>query len=174
VIKEAGLREEDNIFVLRLAAFNATHDSRSKNLTRDCIMALITKLEKAGTVFISSESELEPALKKYQYNLNPVKYHDLIHYSKLFIGDGSTSAVEAAILGVPSLQFEKNQKQRQGSTDLTRYAGLYQNCRINTGCFTVFMMNTRCWKRQMKWSPNIKNFNVEWKARRAKFLIVKN
>lgn len=169
VIKEAGLSEEDNIFVLRLAAFNATHDSRSKNLPRDCVMALLTKLEKAGTVFISSETDLEPALKKYQYNLNPIKYHDLIHYSKLFIGDGSTSAVEAAILGVPSLQFEKikNNGREYGFDEV---CGLISELQDKYGLLYSFHDEYALLEKVDEMVADIKNANEKWKVRRATFL----
>jgi hypothetical protein len=169
VLQEAGLSEEDNIFILRLAAFNATHDGRSRNLGRECIMALIDKLEKVGTVLISSENELDPALMKYQYSLSPVKYHDLIHYSKLFIGDGSTSAVEAAILGVPSLQFEKI-KSNGREYGFDEVCGIIAELQDRYGLLHSFHDESALLEKADELVADIKNVNEKWKVRRAKFL----
>ncbi len=107
VLTEIGLAEGDNIFLVRFAAFNASHDTRTEHFDKRYIPELISRLEDKGTVIISSEIKLEPYLQKYQYKLSPDKYHDLLYFSKMYIGEGSTSAMEAAILGVPSLHFER-------------------------------------------------------------------
>lgn len=169
VLKEAGLSEEDNLFILRLAAFNATHDGKSRNLGRECVTALVNKLEKAGTVLISSENELDPALNKYQYSLSPIKYHDLIHYSKLFIGDGSTSAVEAALLGVPSLHYEKiKNKGREYGFD--EVCGIIAELQDKYGLIHSFHDEYALLEKVDEIITDIKDVNERWKARRATFL----
>lgn len=107
ILDEIGLTENDNIFLLRFSAFVASHDTQTESFKKQYILPLIEKLEKKGKVIISSEKDLEPFLQKYQYSLSPAKYHDLLYYSKMYIGEGSTTAEEAAILGVPSLHFER-------------------------------------------------------------------
>ena len=65
---------------------------------------LVNNLERLGyRVFISSESELEPELMRYKMNLHPHEILDVINYASVFIGEGATMAMEAAILGVPSI-----------------------------------------------------------------------
>lgn len=107
VLEEIGLSRDDNIFMIRFAAFGAQHDTKTENFKKEYILPLIRKLEKHGKIIISSEKKLGKDLEKYQYNLSPDKYHDVLYYSKMYIGEGSTSAEEAAIMGVPSLHFER-------------------------------------------------------------------
>ena len=107
VLDEMGLSKGDNIFLIRFAAFNASHDTKSEKFKKEYVSPLIKKLEKEGEVIISSEIKLDKSLRKYQYKLSPEKYHDVLYYSKIYVGESSTSAEEAAIMGVPSLHFER-------------------------------------------------------------------
>ncbi len=54
-------------------------------------------------VFISSEEELPIKLKKYKIKIAPNKFHDALAFSSLYIGEGGTTASEAAMLGVPTI-----------------------------------------------------------------------
>ena len=58
-------------------------------------------------IFITSERELPDNLKKYLIKVHPADLHSVLHYSSLCISDGSTTAVEAALLGTPTLHYEK-------------------------------------------------------------------
>ena len=104
-----GLTKNDIFFIIRFAAFNATHDTRSKNIRKDFVKELIIKLEQYGRVIISSEIKLDDFFIKYQYTLSPTRFHDILYYCSMYIGEGSTSAEEAALLGVPSIHFERIQ-----------------------------------------------------------------
>ncbi len=88
VLTELGLDKNDNIFLIRFAAFNASHDTKTEHFDKRYIPDLIGKLEDKGTVVISSEVKLEPYLQKYQYKLSPNRYHDLLYFSKMYIGEG--------------------------------------------------------------------------------------
>ena len=118
VLTELGLHMDDNIFLVRFAAFDASHDTKTEHFDKHYIPELINRLEDKGTVVISSEVKLEPYLQKYQYKLSPDRYHDLLYFSKMYIGEGSTSAMEAAVLGVPSIHFERLNIGGQKSTIL--------------------------------------------------------
>ncbi len=107
VLKEMGLNKDDNFFLIRFSSFNAFHDLKSENFRKEYVMPLIEKLEEKGKIIIASEKKLDKHLEKYQYNLSPSKYHDLLYYAKMYIGESSTSAEESAILGTPSLNFER-------------------------------------------------------------------
>lgn len=138
VLDELGFDRDDNIFLVRFAAFNASHDTNTEHFDKRYVPDLITKLEDKGTVVISSEIKLNHNLQKYQLKISPEKYHDLLYFSKMYIGEGSTSAMEAAILGVPSLHFERLNIDGQKSTILpyigvlneieTKYNLLYSYC----------------------------------------------
>ena len=118
ILTELGLDMDDNIFLVRFAAFDASHDTKTEHFNKRYIPELINRLEDKGTVVISSEVKLEPYLQKYQYKLSPDRYHDLLYFSKMYIGEGSTSAMEAAVLGVPSIHFERLNIGGQKSTIL--------------------------------------------------------
>ena len=107
VLTELGLDKDDNIFLVRFAAFDASHDTKTEHFDKRYIPNLISKLEDKGTVVISSEIKLNPDLQKYQYRLSPDRYHDLLYFSKMYVGEGSTSALEAAVLGTPAINFER-------------------------------------------------------------------
>lgn len=129
VLTELGLNVEDNIILIRFASFNATHDSRSEHFDVQYIPDLINKLKDKGKIIISTEVELDSSLKKYQYKLSPDKYHDLLYYSKIYIGESSTSAMEAAVLGTPSINFEKiiiNRKEHS-TAEIFGVIAEYQN-----------------------------------------------
>ncbi len=107
VLREMGLSARDNIIMVRFASFDAVNDSMSESFGKEYVSELISKLEKIGTVVITSEIKLDERLKKYQFKLPPEFYHDLLSYASLYVGDAATSAEEAAILGVPTLHFER-------------------------------------------------------------------
>jgi hypothetical protein len=107
VLTELGLDTSDSIFLIRFAAFKASHDTKSENFDKRYIPDLLKKLEDKGTIVISSELKLDASLQKYEYKLAPEKYHDLLYYAKMYIGEGSTSAMEAAVLGTPAINFER-------------------------------------------------------------------
>jgi uncharacterized protein len=107
VLEEIGLSKNDNFFLVRFSSFSAFHDVKSQNFKKEYVMPLIEKLEKEGRIIITSEKKLDKRLEKYQYNLSPSKYHDLLYYAKMYVGESSTSAEESAILGTPSLNFER-------------------------------------------------------------------
>ena len=42
---------------------------------------------------------------KYRLKINPLDIHHVITFASLYIGDSQSMAVEAAMLGVPSIRF---------------------------------------------------------------------
>ena len=104
VLKELGLNQKSIYFILRFNSFNAHHDIGEIGLSISQKIKLIEILKKHGKIFITTEKEIEPELKKYQLKINPEKIHSLIANAKMFIGDSQTMTSEAAVLGVPSLR----------------------------------------------------------------------
>jgi predicted glycosyltransferase len=101
VLNELGIEEGDTFIVLRFVSWGASHDIGHNGIQNK--MELINNLEQFGRVLITSEGKLEPELEDYKIKISPEKLHDLLYYSSLYIGDGGTTAVEAAILGTPSI-----------------------------------------------------------------------
>jgi predicted glycosyltransferase len=107
ILDELGLSISDIFFVIRLSSFEASHDIHSLKMRSEYIGRIIEKLEKHGRILVFSEPGMDSQLKKYECTISPEKYHDILYYAHLYIGEGSTSAEEAAILGTPSLHFER-------------------------------------------------------------------
>lgn len=94
-------------FILRFSKFNAHHDKGISGINDKLALKIISILEKYGDVFISSERELKPQLNKYILNINPLNMHHYLFYCDLLICDSQSMAVEASVLGVPSIRFNK-------------------------------------------------------------------
>ncbi len=101
VLKELGVKKEENFFILRFVSWEANHDSGYHGFTDK--KNFVKKLEKYGKVFISSERALPNELEKYKINVPPEKMHSILYYATLFIGESSTMASECAVLGTPAI-----------------------------------------------------------------------
>jgi uncharacterized protein len=104
VVKEIGLKKGDPYFILRFNAFKAHHDIGVEGLSIENKRKLIAQLETIGTVFITSERNLDEEFKKYQLILSPEKIHSLIYFATMLIGDSQTMTSEAAVLGTPAIK----------------------------------------------------------------------
>jgi len=104
ILKEAGLEENEKFFIMRFNVFKAHHDVGVQGLTLAQKLKLIAILEPHGKVFITTERDTEPVLKKYQLKVSPEKIHSLMAFATIFLGDSQTMTSEAAVLGIPSLR----------------------------------------------------------------------
>lgn len=105
VLTELGLKQHERFFVLRFNAFKAHHDTGIIGLSLSQKLEIIELLKTYGTVFITTEREIEPELKPYQLPISPEKIHSLLYYASLFIGDSQTMTTEAALLGTPAVKL---------------------------------------------------------------------
>ena len=94
-------------FLLRFAQLTAYHDisAHAGGITSEIASRLIRMLEPHGRVYITSERPLEPQLEQYRLNINPLDIHHVMYYATLYLGDSQSMAVEAAMLGTPSVRF---------------------------------------------------------------------
>lgn len=104
VLTELGVSEKEPYFVMRFNVFKAHHDRGAKGLSLNQKLQLVNTLKKFGQIFITTERNIEPELKKYQMRISPEKAHSLMAFSKMFIGDSQTMTSEASCLGVPSFR----------------------------------------------------------------------
>ena len=92
--------------LIRLAKLSAHHDDGIKGLDKELVDKVIATAEDKGyQVFISSETDLEEHLKKYQLKIKHTDIHHVMAYASLLISDSQSMSVEAAMLGVPNLRF---------------------------------------------------------------------
>lgn len=97
----------ETYFLLRFAQLNAYHDvsAHAHGINGEIAQKLIDMLTPHGKVYITSERPLEPSLEQYRLRINPLDIHHIMAYATLYIGDSQSMAVEAAMLGTPSVRF---------------------------------------------------------------------
>ncbi len=104
VLKHAGVAPGEAYFVMRFNAFKAHHDRGVHGLAMRQKMQLIEMLEPHGKIFITTEGDIEPELRRYRLSVPPEKAHSLLYYAAMFLGDSQTMTTEAALLGTPALK----------------------------------------------------------------------
>ncbi len=104
VPQKAGIVRGEPYFVMRFNAFKAHHDRGVHGLSLEKKMELIDLLEPRGRIFITTEGEIDPGLKKFQLSVPPEEIHSLLYYAAMFLGDSQTMTTEAAVLGTPALK----------------------------------------------------------------------
>lgn len=94
-------------FLLRFAQLNAYHDvsAHVNGINGEIAIRLVETLLPHGNVYITSERPLNPELEPYRLNINPLDIHHIMAFATLYIGDSQSMAVEAAMLGTPSVRF---------------------------------------------------------------------
>jgi predicted glycosyltransferase len=123
VVEEAGLSPDDQFVVLRLTAWDASHDVGQGGF--DDLRDAIEGLEATGAeVLVTSEVDLDDDLEDRRVRIAPHRMHHLLAHADLFVGEGATMAVESAVLGTPAVYVNT---LRMGYTDEVeaRYGLLY-------------------------------------------------
>jgi predicted glycosyltransferase len=92
-------------FILRFARLTAHHDAGKNGIGTELARKLIEELSPRGTVYISSERELEAEFEDYRFPLGPGAMHQALAFASLIISDSQTMTAEAAVLGTPALRF---------------------------------------------------------------------
>jgi hypothetical protein len=119
----AGLGQDIEYIVLRFVAWNATHDKGQRGLSYFNKLKIVEELSKGYRVIISSEGALPTELEKYRVTFAPHEVHDALYNASLFVGEGTTMAMESAILGTPSVYI--NTLQYSNILDMEKYGLLF-------------------------------------------------
>jgi hypothetical protein len=104
VLNFIGVSRKNNFVIIRLSALEMSHDVWLKSISSKQLQFIVNKLSQYFDVYISSEKKLENFFSKYLLRIPPHLFHSALYYSSLFISD-TASAVEAALLGTPSIQI---------------------------------------------------------------------
>jgi hypothetical protein len=102
-VLESGMAADEPFFLLRFVSWGASHDVGQAGLTNEDKTRLVNGLLEHGKVLITSEGPLPIALEPYKVQISPTKIHDLLAYARMYVGEGTTMASEAAMLGVPGI-----------------------------------------------------------------------
>jgi len=102
-LRRAGLREDEPFVVVRFISWGAMHDLGQSGFGQSARVRLIRELEEYGRVLLSAEGPVDPRLERHRIQGPPEDMHHLLHFARLYVGEGATMATEAAILGTPSV-----------------------------------------------------------------------
>ncbi len=101
----------EKFFIIRLALLTASHDIGKIGIDDRVLKQLIEFLNKFGKVYITSEKPLLPEFEKFRVPIPVHEIHHFLHYADLYIGDSQTMAMEAAVLGTPTIRINSFAKQ---------------------------------------------------------------
>jgi uncharacterized protein len=100
---ELGLGENESYVIIRFVSWDATHDWIQQKTGSAIKREIIQTALKNHRVFISAEGRLPQDIEGMRLKISPHRLHDAMAFAAAVIGDGATTATEAAVLGVPSL-----------------------------------------------------------------------
>jgi len=103
VLNEAGIDRNEKFVIMRFSSYDSIHDIGLQGLSQESKERFVLELSKFAKVFISSEVDPGPKLRKFLLSLKSMRLHDLLSFSSLYLGEGATMASESAVLGVPSV-----------------------------------------------------------------------
>lgn len=91
--------------LMRLSSLDAHHDGGVQGFSEKTAENTVRLINKSFDVYITSERPLTKYLEAFKLIINPLDIHHLLAHAALFIGDSQSMAVEAAMLGTPSVRF---------------------------------------------------------------------
>ena len=92
-------------FIIRFAKLTAHHDTGISGITTQIAEEIVRILKPHGTIYITSERELESQFEEYRIKINPLDMHHVMAFADIYIGDSQTMAAEAGVLGTPFVRF---------------------------------------------------------------------
>lgn len=131
ILNKLGISINEPYFILRFVSWNAFHDVVPNSLNNEFIEKIINMLLPYGRIIISSEKKLPEKFAKYQVSFPAHELHNILSGALMYIGEGATTASEAAILGTPSIYI--NPLSVSYCTDLELSYGLCFNYKTVDG-----------------------------------------
>lgn len=104
VLEGLGIASGEKYAVVRFSSWDSSHDlgyGEGIIQSANAKAALIDDLQGRYRVFISSETQLQRELEPFRLNLPPERFHDLLAFASIYVGEGATAASEAGVLGIP-------------------------------------------------------------------------
>ena len=124
VLDELGVGAGETYAVVRLVAFNSSHDRADAGLAPRVRDELLGRLDGFGRVFITSEAPVPSDLEPYVLPLPAHRLHDALAFAALCVTDGQSTAGEAAMLGVPAIRYSTTAGRLAVLVDLADRYGL--------------------------------------------------
>jgi uncharacterized protein len=163
VLEEVGLLPDEKYIIMRFISWGASHDTDLHGIGKDAEKELIHELSRYGKIFITSEKPLDSDLEQYRLQVPPEKIHSLLSYAQLYIGEGGTMAVEAGILGTPSIHIESTSSGQATGEN----CGNFLELRDKYGLMFFYPNEKMALQKAIEIfeNPNSKN---EWKEKQKK------
>lgn len=89
--------------IIRLIAYDAAHDWYLSHSSEAEICKMVKLLEQHGDVFITSQKTIPDSIKHLELRFPIECIHDVLAGARFFVGESPTMAVEAGLLGTPSV-----------------------------------------------------------------------
>lgn len=169
ILNDLGLKEGDRYIVLRFISWKASHDTQSKGFDYETKANLINSLKDFGKVFVLSEGQLDKEFEKYKFSGKPEKFHSFLYYATLCVSEGSTTAVESALLGTPTVHFEGFKSEAGSVKDVTSILGYLDELINKYELFYTFSDQVSALNKSLDIIQN-PNYNVESLAKRDKII----
>lgn len=163
VLDHLGLSKDDEFIILRLISWDAYHDVNLRGFKKE--IEFIKILEEYGHVFITSERRLTGELDRYRLRIPPEKIHSLLHYARLYVGEGGTMAAEAAVLGTPSIHVEAT----SSGIATGELSGNFLELRDKYGLLHFYPDQDQALEKAISILED-KNSKREWRRRRERML----
>jgi predicted glycosyltransferase len=110
-----GVDPDEPYFVVRVKAWRASHDFGVAPPRGSEVEELVEGLAAFGRPLVSAEGVLLPRLARFANPLPAAGLLDLLAFARLYVGEGSTMAAEAACLGTPAVFISP--RSRRGYLD---------------------------------------------------------
>ena len=105
LLHNVGIETDKPYIVVRTVAWEAAHDIGYQGTTTAALTNIVEKLKPYGRVILCSETPLPPELEPYRNPAPSEDVHHLLAFAALYIGEGASTAAEAAVLGTPSVYY---------------------------------------------------------------------
>ena len=102
-----GLAPGQPYVVVRFIAWDALHDARVARASEEERRWMIDELARLARVVIVPEGTLAADLRRFAPPLPAHRFHDVLALSAAHVGEGGSTAAEAAVLGVPSVYMNR-------------------------------------------------------------------
>jgi uncharacterized protein len=163
VPEELGIKQGEPYIVVRRISYDAHHDIGLKGIKKED--EFFNQLEKYGRILVSSEKSAYSTPSKYDYTLAPEKFHSLLAFASLYIGEGGTTAAEAAMIGVPSIHIESTSE----GTATGELSGNFKELRDTYGLLYYYASMEEAIKKGIEILKNPQS-KSEWQQKKDRFI----
>ncbi|WP_254530760.1 DUF354 domain-containing protein [Natrinema gelatinilyticum] len=119
-LRRNGVDPNEQYAVIRRGAFTSNHDIGKSGISRTGYQRIVDELARNGPVYVSDESDSQLPDGAEPIPVEPAKFHQLLAFADLVVGDVATTTMEAGILGTPTVRISPF----AGSSDMGKFLEL--------------------------------------------------